>query len=83
MTSLVDSDASTVQIDKLTGDVRVDGALMLRAIVREGLIWLQFCDRDRLRSNARRPQTRYIEVRLKAFLERLNSELGGEDGNTC
>lgn len=82
MTSLIDQDAATVQIDRSTGNVRVDGMLALRAFERDGIVWLQFCDRDRMRSRGRRPPTRYIEVCLQAFWEKLNSELGGENGNT-
>lgn len=80
MSSLIDHDASTVQIDRITGDVRVDGMLAFRAFERDGLVWLQFCDRDKMRSRGRRPRTRFIEVCLRAFWEKLNSEFGGEDG---
>jgi hypothetical protein len=82
MTSKIDATASTVEIDCVTGDVRIDGMLALRAFRRDGVLWLQFCDRDKMRSRARRPPTRFIEVCLRSFWEKLNSEFGGEDGST-
>ncbi len=81
MTSLIDKDASTVKIDRLTGDVRVDGMLALRAFERDGVIWLQFYDRNKMRSQYRRPPTQYIEVCLQTFWEKLNLELRGKDGS--
>jgi hypothetical protein len=80
MISKIDPHASTIEINRVTNEVRIDGMLAFKAFERDGSIWLQFCDRDRLRSKARRPPTRYIEVCLESFWEKLNSEIGGEDG---
>ena len=66
--AILDSTASTVTVDD-EGLVRVSGAVVFRRIVRGGELWLQFYDRDRMRSQAR--GSRLVEVEFDALMARL------------
>jgi hypothetical protein len=60
-----DPEAQTVKIDYITHIVRVDGIILCKRIVREGVVFLQFKDGDRMRSHQR--GTAFVEVPLEAF----------------
>lgn len=66
--AILDHTAATVTVDD-EGLVRVSGAVMFRRVVRDGELWLQFYDRDRMRSQAR--GSRLIEVEFDALMARL------------
>lgn len=62
--SKVDATASTVKIRE-DGMILVDGVVAGKRIVRAGVVYIQFCDGDRLRSSCR--GTRLIEVPIEAL----------------
>lgn len=68
--SKIDLLGKTVSIDE-DGLVRVDGGPMFRRIVRGGQIFVQFCDRQKMRSRIR--GTPYIEIPLIVLVDRLQS----------
>jgi len=70
-----DPRAETVEIDQ-SGMVRVDGPPQFRRIVRGGRVWVQFADRDRMRSACR--GTRLVEIPLDALAARLCADLHHE-----
>lgn len=72
--AILDPVAATVTVDG-EGLVRVDGAVVFRRVVRAGELWLQFYDRDRMRSDAR--GSRLIEVAFDALMARLVKDVGG------
>jgi len=71
MTDDIKSDASgdCMKLNPDSGMVRVDGIPLCRRVVRRDGVYLQFADRDRQRTRIR--GTRYIEVRLDAFINRV------------
>jgi len=73
MNVLHDTTAAKVKIDLVSQLVRVDGIILFKRIFRDGQVWLQFKDSDRLRSRNR--GTAYIEVPLLAFVEALTRPL--------
>jgi hypothetical protein len=60
-----DTKAKSLQTDPVTSIVRVDGITLCKRVVRDGVVWLQFKDKDRMRSDAR--GTPFVEVPLVAF----------------
>lgn len=64
MMSKVDPTASTVKI-RDDGMISVDGIIIGKRIVRAGVVFIQFCDGDRLRSSCR--GTRLVEVPIEAL----------------
>ena len=48
-----------------TNIVRIDGYIVCKLIDREGILFLQFCDKDNLRNQCR--GTKYIEMPLSQF----------------
>ena len=60
------------------GLIRIDGFSAFRKIVRGGIIYVQFCDRDRMRSQCR--GTKFIEVPLALLVEILSTP--NEDGQS-
>ena len=66
--SKIDHTAQTVTIDR-EGLVRVDGVVVFRLLTRGGILFAQFLDSDRLRSQCR--GARYIEVPWDALAEKL------------
>lgn len=59
------------------GLIRIDGVPAFRMIVREDVIYLQFFDKDRLRSQCR--GSRFVEISLDELVEKMN-EKGKADG---
>ena len=43
----------SVKIDPSGGMIRIDGLILCKKVIRNGEIWLQFKDRDAVRSNCR------------------------------
>ncbi len=64
----VDPLCKTVTVDS-TGLVRVDGIPVFRRLIRDGELFLEFCDRDRLRARALNRET--VSVPLDALVVRL------------
>ncbi|MCJ7533192.1 MAG: hypothetical protein MUO64_19495 [Anaerolineales bacterium] len=60
-----DLTARTLKIDPITSLVRVDGIILCKRVERCGVVYLQFKDGDRLRSQCR--GTAFVEVPLEAF----------------
>ena len=54
------------------GLVRVDGVPMFRRIERDGVVYLEFFDRDRLRAQCR--GTRLVEVSLDMLCDIIKKE---------
>lgn len=54
------------------GLIRVDGITVFRKIVRGDIIFIQFCDHDRLRSKCR--GSKFFEVPLNILLEKLETK---------
>lgn len=48
------------------GLMKIDGVPMFRKVIHNGVTYLQFCDKDRMRSNCR--ATRLVEVRLDVLM---------------
>jgi hypothetical protein len=67
--ALQDTTGATVRIDQDSQLVRVDGVVLFKRLFRDGQIFLQCKDSDRLRSRNR--GTAFIEVPLLAFVEVL------------
>lgn len=65
----IDPKAESVKVDAISHIVRVDGVILCKRVVRNGVVILQFKDGDRMRSRDR--GTAFIEVPLKAFEEML------------
>ena len=61
----VDAACKTVRVG-LDGLVKVDGIAAFKRVERDGRIYLQFCDNDRLRASCR--GTRLVEVPLETFI---------------
>lgn len=57
--SKIDEKGKLVRIAN-DGLVKLDGIAILRKVEREGKLYLQFCDSDRMRSQLRK--TRYVEI---------------------
>lgn len=49
--------------------LRLDGSACCKVIVVDGVVYLEFFDRDRLRSSCRGDQ--YLRITLKDFAERI------------
>ena len=60
------------------GLVKIDGITSFRKISRDGVIYIQFCDHDRMRSKCR--GTRFVEVPLDILFKKLEEEK--PDGST-
>ena len=69
MSVKVDSTATTVKINP-DGLVKIDGITPFKRVERDGVIYLQFCDHDRMRSSCR--GTRFVEVPLPQLVEKLS-----------
>jgi hypothetical protein len=67
--SKVDANGSTVKVQD-DGLVKIDGITVFRRVVRDGTIYLQFQDRDRMRASCR--GTIFVEVPLSAVCEILS-----------
>ena len=60
------------------GLVRVDGIAAFRKIVKDGVVYLQFCDHDRMRSQCR--GSKFVEVKLDEVTKTITEEI--KDGST-
>ena len=60
------------------GLVRVDGIAAFRKVVKGGVIYLQFCDHDRMRSQCR--GSKFVEVKLDDVTKTITEEV--QDGST-
>lgn len=72
MTSKIDDSGKTIAIDPISQIVRADGIIVCKVVNKDGKIYLQFKDGDRLRSRCRGAM--FVEVSLDAFAEALKSE---------
>ena len=59
----------SVKIDPSGGMIRIDGMNLCKKVIRNGVIYLQFKDRDAVRSNCRK--TCYIEISLIDFVGQI------------
>jgi hypothetical protein len=50
--------------------LRMDGSATCKIVIEDGQIWLEFYDRDRLRSQCRGDQ--YLKISLDDFVARVN-----------
>ena len=68
------------ELIKITDDglVRVDGIGAFRRIERDGVIYLQFADYDRMRITCR--GSRYVEIPLNVLVEKIYLK-GNDNGN--
>jgi hypothetical protein len=57
--AVVDSTGQTVKTTD-EGLIRIDGITVFRRVVRDGVIFIEFCDSDRMRAKCR--GTRFVEV---------------------
>lgn len=62
--SIVDTSGVTIKVEA-GGMVKVDGILVFKTVNRNGIIYVQFCDHDRMRSRGR--GSRYVEVPLEVL----------------
>lgn len=60
-----------IKIDPVTGLIRVDCVIVGKIIKRDGCTYLQFKDRDEMRSNCRK--TCLVEIELEMFAKIINS----------
>ena len=58
-------DRTAVNIDVLSGLVRIDGIIACKKVIRNGVVYLQFKDGDRLRSSCRK--CNLVEIALDEF----------------
>lgn len=72
MTSKVFLDAAQVEIMD-DGLVKVDGIAACRRVVRGGVIYLQFQDRDRMRASCR--GSMFVEIPLVDLVVKLTLDL--------
>jgi hypothetical protein len=52
-----------------TGLVRIDGVIVFRKVIRDGILHLQFVDKDRMRNQCRGAER--IEIPLGALLTKI------------
>jgi hypothetical protein len=53
------------------GLVRVDGITVFRKVERDGVMFIQFCDRDRMRAQCR--GSKYVEIPLDVLIGKIKS----------
>jgi hypothetical protein len=51
------------------GLVRVDGITVFRKVERDGVMFIQFCDRDRMRAQCR--GSKYVEIPLDVLIGKI------------
>lgn len=59
------------------GLVKLDGITILRKVERDGKLFLQFCDYDRMRSQLRK--TRYVEIEATLLLAKIQGEPNADE----
>ena len=66
------------ELIRITDDglVKLDGIAILRRVEREGKVYLQFCDSDRMRTQLRK--TRYVEIPLEVLMDRIEGKDGAD-----
>lgn len=69
MAAMVDSQGAKIKIGD-GGLIRIDGITVFRKIERGGIIYLQFCDNDRMRAKCR--GTKFVEIPLDVVYTLLN-----------
>lgn len=74
MTS-VDSTGKSIKTN-IDGLIRIDGITAFRRVERDGVIYLQFCDHDRMRSQCR--GTKFVEVPLDVLIAAINPPIPKE-----
>lgn len=74
MPTLIDDTGESIQINP-DGLVRADGIIAFRKVQRDGIIYVQFCDSDRMRSVCR--GSRYVEIPLDTLTKRLSDNEAG------
>ncbi len=57
------------------GLVKLDGIAILRRVERDGKLYLQFCDSDRMRSQLRK--TRYVEIPIGVLVDLIERKNNG------
>ena len=65
----LDLTGNTIKITE-KGLIRVDGIGVFRRVERAGVIYIEFSDHDRMRSQCR--GTKFVEVPLNVLMEKLN-----------
>lgn len=62
------------------GLMKIDGVPMFRKVEHNNIVYLQFCDKDRMRSSCR--GSRLVEIRLDLLIQAINKAevIGGESG---
>ena len=63
--AILDTTGETIKTTD-NGLVRIDGITVFRKVVREGIIYIEFCDNDRMRTKCR--GSRFVEVPLSVLL---------------
>lgn len=53
------------------GLMKIDGVPMFRKVIRDGVIFVQFFDKDRMRSSCR--GTRLVEIRLDLLIQTIRN----------
>ena len=61
------------------GLVRVDGITVFRKVERDGIIFIQFCDRDRMRAQCR--GSKYVEIPLDVLIGKISPVEGERKAN--
>lgn len=64
----IDETGNSVKISN-TDMVRIDGFTLCKRIIKNGEVYLQFCDRDNIRASCR--GSKFIEIKLVDFYERI------------
>jgi len=71
MIAKIDEHGKLVRIAE-DGLVKLDGIAILRRVERDGKLYLQFCDSDRMRTQLRK--TRYVEIPLEVLMDRIEGK---------
>ena len=58
------------------GMVRINGAPVFKRVELDGVIYLEFVDRDRMRSSCR--GSKFVKVSLTEIIEKLNEKTDGK-----
>ncbi len=68
MSAKVDEEGKLIKVSP-DGLYRLDGLVMFRRVDRDGVVYLQFVDRDRMRNNCR--GTQFVEVPFSVLQDLL------------
>lgn len=64
----IDDNGATVTISN-SDMVRIDGFTLCKRIIKDGEVYLQFCDRDNIRASCR--GSKFIEIKLSVFAQKI------------